>query len=95
VLGGYQFSKTPIGSGYHKRLQLVLVGIRRTAQHLFGHFRVCVFVTLGLEICSQCGFLAMVVTALYGASSLEKGLVDLIGGREKFCFYVFLFAGSW
>jgi len=62
VLGGYQFLKTPIGSRYHKRLQLVLVGIRITAQHLFGHFRVCVFVTLGLEICSQCGFLAMAVT---------------------------------
>jgi hypothetical protein len=36
-------------------------GIQRIAQHLFGHFRVCVFVTLGLEICSQCGFLAMAV----------------------------------
>jgi hypothetical protein len=31
----------------------------------------------------------------YGASSLEKGLLDLIVGREKFCFYVFSFAGSW
>ncbi len=35
--------------------------IPRTAQHLFGHFKVCMFVTLGLEICSHCGFLAMAV----------------------------------
>jgi len=59
VLGGYHFLKTPIGFGYPKRLQLVPVGIRKTTQHLFGHFKVCVFVTMGLEICSQCGFLAM------------------------------------
>jgi hypothetical protein len=58
VLGGYHFLKTPIRSRYHKRLQLVPIGIRRTAQHLFGH-RVCLFVTLDLEICSECGFLAM------------------------------------
>ncbi len=59
MLGGYHFLKTPIGSEYHKRLLLVPVGIRKIAQHLFGHFKVCVFVTMGLEICSQCGFLAM------------------------------------
>jgi len=58
-VGRVSFLKTPIGSGYHKRLRLVPVGIQKTAQHLFGHFRVCVFVTMGLEICSQCGFLAM------------------------------------
>ncbi len=59
MLGGYHFLKTPIRFGYHKRLKLVPIGIRKIAQHLFGHFRVCVFVTLDLEICSQCGFLAM------------------------------------
>jgi hypothetical protein len=61
MLGGYHFLKTPIRSRYQKRLKLILVGIRRIAQHLLGHFRVCVFITLGLEICSQCGFLAMTI----------------------------------
>jgi hypothetical protein len=59
VLGGYHFLKTPIRFIYHKRLQLIPVGIQRTAQHLFEHFRVCVFVTMGLEICSQCSLLTM------------------------------------
>jgi len=50
------------------------------------------FITLGLEICSQCGFLAM---ADVEDRDMEKALVDLIWGWEKFRFYVFLFAGSW
>jgi len=92
VLGRYHFLKTTIRSGYHKRLQLVIVGIQKTDQHLFGH--------LGFACLSQWvwKFVPSVVFGnvscrkyRYGTSSLEKGLLDLIWGVGevlRLCFFV-------